>query len=136
MISLARKLFFLIMFGFSIASWSGDYVNGITCLVIATMPLVCEAIDVTDQWTFDNVVAQSVLGGLGVVVLSINFISGHYFWRKTQDAIQHDLQNHIDDLEETNFQRQQLQSYIERSERLFMSMVNDKQMQQDYRKTN
>lgn len=82
------------------------------------------SIEVTDQWSYVNIMFQTIFGALGVAVLSINFFSGRLFYAKEESEIQEYLQNHLDDLEEAAFQRRQYNNYIDNFEPIFSSLLS------------
>lgn len=55
----------------------------------------------TDLWSYEVTNSQNVLGALGIILLSVNFVAGWIFYTKSKHDAQHILQRHTDDLEDS-----------------------------------
>jgi hypothetical protein len=98
-----RKLLVLILLTFGFPSWS---------------------IEATDQWSYTNVMFQTIFGALGIVVLGMNYISGSLYYGKEERDVQQYLHNHLDELEQASFDQQNLYNYTAKYEELFNALMN------------
>jgi len=106
---------------------TGRAMNKVICklllLILLTFGRPSWSIIATDEWSYANTIAQTVFGILGVMVLSVNFISGRYFYYKVEDEIKEYLIEHLGDLEDANFQRRLRAQYINHFEPVFKSLM-------------
>lgn len=69
-------------------------------LLCSSLPMAAGNIIVDDQWTFGTTNAQTIIGAIGVLTMTFNFISGELFYRLTQRKLKHLLEDNIQELEQ------------------------------------
>jgi hypothetical protein len=110
MINAMKTLFLASMLSMSLSGWTTDYSQVISHLIqkplVLTFVILCSCTQgalandapLSDEWTYDNTNLQTGFGAFGVLALSINYLSGLYFYRKSQNDQVQVLNQHIKEL--------------------------------------
>lgn len=91
----------ILMLGLSCQAMDFSKAAASTAVILVLLPSAF-GITVTDEWTYNTTNAQTILGAISLVLTFTNFISGWYFYKKTQDRYAKVLSANIDELERNN----------------------------------
>ena len=112
------------MFLFASPARSADLAKKV--LIFCTFLPIASGIEVTDEWVYHTTNAQTIIGAIGVLTMSLNFISGYYFYRKHQNKICYVIQQRIDELEEINNLKKQHHKKRDRSITALEQYMNER----------